>query len=194
MLKRNLYKGLIIVIGAIVLLLWFSGWLNLWINGIGVIANDIEGYELNSYPIDGEYSLKLDLSDFESNEGIVLYDDGENQIYVNKVWGNDNSDYQVSFRSSGTYNLRGATLVSGNEHKRVENGFTYDNQVDATATYQGSNFNIYSSGSSGLNYKDGDSFGFYLFPHDKEVGLDIKKESIIEVKFSNLHMHKWEKK
>lgn len=184
---------LIIVVGTIVLLLWISGWLNLWINGIGVIADDVEGYQLHSYPVDGEYSLKLDLSDFESNEGKVLYDDGENRIYVNKVWVNDNLDYQVSFRSSGTYNLRSATLVSGNEHERVENGFTYDNQVDATATYQGSTFKIYSTGSSGLNYKDGDSFGFYLFPH-KEVELDIEKESIIEVKLSNLHMHNWKKK
>lgn len=193
MKKTQFIKVLIISVGTIVFTLWISGLLNLWINGINVIADDVEGYQLHSYPVDGEYSLKLDLSDFESNEGKVLYDDGENQIYVEKVLVNGNSDYEVSFRSSGTYSLRGATLVSGNEHERVENGFTYDNQVNATATYQGSTFKIYSSGSSGLNYKDGDSFAFYLVPHDKEVEVDIEKDSIIEVKLSNLYMHNWER-
>ena len=124
MKKTHFIKVLIISVGTIAFTLWISGWLNLWINGISVIADDLEGYRLHSYPVDGEYSLKLDLSDFESNEGKVLYDDGENQIYVEKVLVNGNSNYDVSFRSSGTDSLRGATVVSGNEHERAENGFT----------------------------------------------------------------------
>ncbi|WP_139185070.1 hypothetical protein [Psychrobacillus sp. OK028] len=167
--------------------------LNLWINGISVIADDVEGYQVQSYPVDGEYSVKIDLSDFDSNEGKVLYDDGENQIYVEKVFVNGNSDYEVSFMSSGTYSLRGATVVSGSEHARTENGFTHINQVNATATFQDDIYKIYPSSSSGLNYKDGDSFAFYLFPHDKEVEVDIEKDSIIEVKLSNLYMLNWEK-
>ncbi|SDN15963.1 hypothetical protein SAMN05518871_103466 [Psychrobacillus sp. OK028] len=184
---------LIIGVGTIVLTLWISGLLNLWINGISVIADDVEGYQVQSYPVDGEYSVKIDLSDFDSNEGKVLYDDGENQIYVEKVFVNGNSDYEVSFMSSGTYSLRGATVVSGSEHARTENGFTHINQVNATATFQDDIYKIYPSSSSGLNYKDGDSFAFYLFPHDKEVEVDIEKDSIIEVKLSNLYMLNWEK-
>ncbi|TQR15399.1 hypothetical protein [Psychrobacillus vulpis] len=56
------------------------------------------------------------------------------------------------------------------------------NHVNTTATYQGNSFKIYPTGSSGLNYKDGDSFGYYLFPHDKEVDVDIRKDAIIEMK------------
>ncbi|WP_391118588.1 hypothetical protein [Psychrobacillus sp. L3] len=194
MKKIHFFKVLIIGVGTIAFILWISGWLNLWINGISVIANDVEGYRIHSYPVDGEYSVKIDLSDFDSNEGKVLYDDGENQIYVEKVWVNGNSDYEVWFRSSGTYSLRGATVVTGNEHARTDNGFTLIDHVNAIATYQGDSFKIYPSGSSGFNYKDGDSFGFYLFPHDKEVDVDIEKDSFIEVKLSNLYMHNWEKK
>ncbi|MFJ7936567.1 hypothetical protein [Sporosarcina sp. NPDC096371] len=194
MRKAYVRKVLLIGVGIVVCILWMSGWLNLQIKGLSVIAEDVEGYRLQAYPVDGEYSAKIDLSDLDSNEGKVLYDDGENQIYVEKVYVSGNSDYEVNFRSSGTYRVRGATVVSGNEHARTENGFTLINHVNATATYQGDSYKIYPSGSSGLNYRDGDSFGYYLNPHDKEVDIDIEKDPIIEVKLSNLYMHKWEKK
>lgn len=193
MIKRHFLKVLIIGITIIAFIFWISGWLNLWINGISVIANDIEGYRLHSYPVDGEYSVKIDLNDIDSNEGKVLYNDGENQIYAEKVLVDGQSE--VYFRSSGNYSLRGATLVSGNEQARTDNGFTSINHVNATATYQGDSFIIYQSGSSGLNYRDGDSFGFYLLlTDDKGVDVDIKKDAIIEVKLSNLYMNRWEKK
>ena len=88
MKKTHFIKVLIISVGTIVFTLWISGLLNLWIKGISVIADDVEGYQLYSYPVEGEFFLKIDLSDFESNEGKVLYDDGENQIYVEKVFVN----------------------------------------------------------------------------------------------------------
>ncbi|MER2170159.1 MAG: hypothetical protein ABS938_05915 [Psychrobacillus psychrodurans] len=72
MKKTHFIKVLIISVGTIVFTLWISGLLNIWINGISVIADDVKGYQLHSYPVNGEYSLKLDLSDFESNEGKVL--------------------------------------------------------------------------------------------------------------------------
>lgn len=194
MKKIHFFKVILIGISVIAFVLWTSGWLNLWINGISVIADDIEDYDFHSYPVKGEYTVKIDLSDFESNEGKVLYDDGENQIYVNKVWVHNKSDYEVSFRSSGTYSLRVATLVSGLEHARTENGFTIINHANVTASYLGDSFKIYASGSSGLNYRDGDEFGFYLFPHDKEVDVNLDKDPIIELKLSNLYMNKWEKK
>lgn len=192
--KSLTFKVLFIGVSIIAFILWTSGWLQLWINGISDIANDVEDYRIHSYPVEGEYTVKIDLSNFESNEGKVLYDDGENQIYLEKVLVDNESDYEVSFRSSGTYSLRGATLVSGIEHARTNNGFTSFNHVNATATYRGDSFKIYPSGSSGINYRDGGLFGFYLFPHDIEVDVDVEKDAIIEVKLSNLYMNKWEEK
>lgn len=53
---------------------------------------------------------------------------------------------------------------------------------------------IYESGTAGLNYQDGDSFGLYLIPHDTEVTIDILENPIIGVIHSNLIMHKWGRK
>lgn len=98
------------------------------------------------------------------------------------------------FETSGKYNLHGATLVSGIEHKRVQGGYSFDFLATARATYRGSNFKIYESGTSGINYKDGDSFGLYLIPHDTEVNVNISEDPIIEITLSNLIMHKWGRK
>ncbi|MEH6943783.1 hypothetical protein [Bacillus sp. JJ722] len=194
MKKTHFLKVLLFGIAIIAFVLVSSGWVSLWITGIAVIGNDVKNYHLQSYPVDGEYTVKIDLMDLGSNVGKVLYNDGENKIYVEKVLARDKSDYQVYFRSSGTYSVREATLVSGLEHAITENGFTTRNHVNATATYRRDSFKIYPSGSSGLNYKDGDSFGYYLFPHDKVIDVDIEKDSFIEVKLSNLTMNKWKKK
>jgi hypothetical protein len=129
-----------------------------------------------------------------SNEGKVLYDDGENQIYVSKVFVHNESEYEVIFRSSGTYRLGGATLVSGIEHERTNNGFTNVYQAKAQAKYRGDTFKLSSSGSSGLNYRDGDEFGFYLFPHEEDIDVVLEEDAMIEVTLSNLYVNIWAKK
>ena len=192
--KRLLLKGIIIGFPITVFLLWITGAINLWFYDIGDIANNEKFYSLELKPIEGEYSVLIDLRDLESNVGKTLYDDGEHRIYVSNVFISDDANYDVSFRSSGKYNLYGATLVSGIVHERVQGGFSFGLRANAKATYRGSTFKIYTSGRSGLNYKDGDSFGFYVIPHDREVTLNIAEDPIIEITISNLVMHKWSSK
>ncbi|MEG0471009.1 MAG: hypothetical protein RR588_01615 [Solibacillus sp.] len=176
-----------------VFLLWITGAINLWLYEISNIAGNVKDFHLELEPINGEYSVMIDLSDLKSNEGKVLYDDGENQIYVSDVLVRNETDYEVYFRTSGKYNIHGATLVSGIEHNRVQDGFTSNFIATGKATYLGNTFNIYESGTSGLNYPDGDSFGLYLIPHDTEVTIDISESPNIEVSLSNLVKHKWRK-
>lgn len=188
--KRLLLKTILIGIPIIVFLLWITGSINLWFYGIRDIAVNVEVYYLEHDTIDSEYSVTIDLSDPKSNEGKVLYDDGENQIYVSNVIVRDEK-YQVYFRTSGKFNLHGASLVSATRHSRVKNGFTSSFEANAFATYRDHTFKVYEAGTSGLNYKDGDDFGLYLIPHDTEVTIDIAEDPIIEVTLSNLTMHKW---
>ena len=192
--KRLLLLTLFIGGPIVVFSLWITGFINLWFYGIGDIASNVNDYSLNIETIDGEYSVTIDLSDPESNEGKILYNDGEHQIYVSDVIVQNEGNYEVYFRTSGKYNFRRATLVSAIEHKRVHNGFTYNFKANANATYRGETFKIYESGSSGLNFNDGDHFGVYLIPFDKDVTIDIAEDSNIEVTLTNLTLHKWGRK
>ncbi len=91
-MRRTHIKVALVGAFVILLTLWGSGWLNLWINGISVIANDVDGYHLQTYPIEGEYTVTIDLSYLRSNVGKVLYDEGNNQIYVETVFVRNESD------------------------------------------------------------------------------------------------------
>ncbi len=55
-------------------------------------------------------------------------------------------------------------------------------------------FNLWNASLSSLNYRDGDSFGYYLIPEEAEIELDLEKESVMTVTVSNLHMNLWAKK
>ncbi len=185
--------GLLIVIVGIVVLFWIGQMASLWITGISKIADDVEDYYYTSIPVDGEYSVEINLTDLESNEGKVLFDDGENQIYVREVLFR-NENYELYFRSSGKFDFGGASLVSAIEHTRSEFGFTDYMRAEAEGTYNGKTFKIWTAGSSGLNYRDGDSFGFYLIPEEAEIELHLEKESVMTVTVSNLYTNLWVKK
>lgn len=186
--------GFLIIIIAIVVIFWIGQRANLWINGIGIIANDVEDYYYTAFPVDGEYSVEIDLNDLESNEGKVLFDDGESEIYVSEViFRNDN--YELHFRSSGKFDMGGASLVSAIEHPRTDLGVTTKEiRAKVNGTYNGKTFKLWNASLSSLNYRDGDSFGYYLIPEEAEIELDLEKESVMMVTVSNLYMNLWAKK
>ncbi|MFD1038388.1 hypothetical protein ACFQ3N_08245 [Virgibacillus byunsanensis] len=165
---------------------------NLRVQGISYVANDVENYHNNAHPIEGVYTIEIDLNQLENNEGKVLYDgDKETQIYVSKVIIHNEEDLEVSFRSKGNYSLGGATLVSGVKHESSKNGFTKSFQAESKATYKGDTYKLSPSGSSGLNYHNGDEFGFYFtFPDE----IDLEEESRVDVTVTNLYLNLWAKK
>lgn len=60
--KRLLLKVIIIGLPIAVFLLWITGAINLWFYGMGDIANNVKDYSFELEPIDGEYSVLIDLS------------------------------------------------------------------------------------------------------------------------------------
>ncbi|MFG6113682.1 hypothetical protein ACGTN9_00740 [Halobacillus sp. MO56] len=161
-------------------------------DGIRHLAQDVERYHNNTRSMEGDYTVTIDLSNPESNEGKVLFDGEEgDQIYISRIV-QSSSSYIVVFRSSGSYNLGGGTLVSGLEHARNKNGFTHEFKAKAQASYNGETYKLKPSSSSGLNYRSGDEFGFYLFSPDEEI--DITKEQTIEVTITNLQLNIWAEK
>ncbi|WP_164669746.1 hypothetical protein [Virgibacillus doumboii] len=185
---NTLYIGAAIVTVGAVLIVFLSELGGVWINGISYLASDVEDYHNNAHAVEGKYKVEIDLSDLESNKGKVLFDDGENRIYVSRVIVKNGPEYEVFFRSSGTFSLGGATLVSGVDHTHEEF------RAEAKATYSGKSYKISQSDYSGLKYRNGDEFGFYLFPPEEDIDVDLEEESMIEVTVENLYVNLWAEK
>lgn len=166
---------------------------NLRMQGINYFSSDIEKYHNNAHPIKEEYTIEIDLNNLKNNEGKVLYDNGENRIYLSKLFAHNTTDYELLFRSSGSYSLGGATLVSGVVHKHNNEGFTRNFQAEAVGRFKGDTYKLSPSGSSGLNYRDGDEFGFYLKLPD-EIVPGFVGEVMVEVVVSNLYVNFWVRK
>lgn len=167
--------------------------INLRTQGINYFTNDIEKYHNNAHPIEGEYTIKIDLNNLKNNIGKVLYDDGENHISVSKVISHNIREYELFFLSSGSYSIDGGTIVSGVEHKHNNAGLISKFQAEAKATYRGDIYKINPSEYSGLNYNDVEEFGFYLkIPND--IVANFEEEEMIVVTVTNLYINLWAKK
>lgn len=65
--KKTFYITALLTVVMIVVL-WSSGFFGLWIDGIAYIANNTKKFTNKSgYLVEGKYSLRVDLSDLESN-------------------------------------------------------------------------------------------------------------------------------
>lgn len=181
-------------------IIWRAGFLGLWQEGMAFIANNTQDFnDKNGNLIPGEYTLSIDLSDLKSNIGKEIYNDGEYRIYVSWIdnTGAINSGgYRIGFRSVGKYSLSGASLISGIQHKTVgEHSFTTVMTAKLQAEYKMQLYNSPTYGLTGLNYKSGDDFSFYLFPimayKRKEVTLE--ETGTVELTLSNLYKNIWTK-
>ncbi|MCD9025047.1 hypothetical protein [Cohnella silvisoli] len=195
--KKTLYISTPIVV-LIVLIFWLTGFIGLWNEGIAYVANNTKKFTTQEgHILQGKYSISIDLSDLESNIGKVLYNDGTYKIYVSWIdnTGSINSGgYRIGFRSRGQYSLAGASLISGGQHATINgNTFTTNMIAKMTAEYKNEIYTSSVSGVSGLNYKDGDDFSFYIFPNDsyekKEISLN--ETGIVNLTVTDLYKNIW---
>ncbi|WP_256757363.1 hypothetical protein [Cohnella sp. WQ 127256] len=195
---RNMILFFIVIVGVVITITWRIGLLGLWNEGMSYIVNNTKDYsDKDGRIIQENYTISINLSDLKSNIGKVLYDDGNHKIYI--AWvsnsGNINSGgYSIGFRSSGQYSLSGATLISGVHHITLgDHSFTSEMSAQMTAEYKSKKYSSSTSGISGLNYKDGDDFSFYIFPltayETNEVSLNETGE--VNITISNLFKNIW---
>jgi hypothetical protein len=173
----------------------------LWTKGIAFIANNTKEFtDINGHVIQGEYSVSIDLGDLKSNIGKELYNNEDYKIYVSWIdnTGSANSGgFRIGFRACGKYSLTSATLISGVHHATVsENSFTCDMSAKMTAKYNNKVYNSGVFGTSGLNYKNGDDFAFYIFPGESyEKGeISLNEKGIVHLTLTNLYKNVWTKK
>jgi len=176
-----------------------AGYVGMWREGIAYAAGSLDKYSYDHMVMDGEFEITINLDDLDSNKGKVLYDKDGLLIDVAVVdeVGIMGGGYRIHFRSHGKYSVDQATLVSGIKHYATESRwYSSSNDADLRSEYNGKQYEGSVMGASGLNYKDGDMFSFYLFPQEayknKEVTFD--KAGTVKVIVSNLSLNQWNKK
>jgi hypothetical protein len=199
--RKNLLFIFTLLIIITAFILWQFGLIGLWHQGMSYIVNNTERYtDAEGHILQGDHSISIDLSDLESNIGKELYNDGVHRIYVGWIdnTGNINSGgYRIGFRSSGEYSLSGASLISGIHHETVgESTFTSNMSASMTAEYNGETYNSSVFGVSGLNYQDGDDFGFYIFPGESYESnkISLNETGVVRVTVTNLYKNIWSEK
>lgn len=190
----------LLVAGLILTVIWQTGLMGMWSRGIAYMAGSLDRYSYDCILLEDEYSVEIDLSDLESNKGKVLYDDGVHKIIVEGV---DNTGtvlsggYRIHFRSIGDYSLSGATLISGIRHYTTESRwFSYNMTSRLVSEYKGRRYEGTVMGESGLNFKDGDMFSFYLFPDEsyKDGSITLNETGKVKVTVTELCKNIWSKK
>ncbi|WP_027964123.1 hypothetical protein [Halalkalibacillus halophilus] len=165
--------------------LWGIGYIGIWINGMQHVASSDNGYRSYVEQVEGEHSVEIDLLNFNSNEGKVLFEEGDHKIYVSDVSLQNGSGYQINFRSKGTYGLDGAYLLSAVEHSSSPSI-----EAKVRGKYNGETYRLNPANVSSVKH-EGDEFGFYLFPIDSDFEIDLGVDSTMEVVISDLQLNLW---
>ena len=121
-------------------------------------------YSFSYEPLPGSWSVELDMENLESNRGKVLYEDADGcRIVVSEVNKKAPYQYRVFFRTYGVCDREGGTLVSGRvEARALSTSFIGNDWPTVTAKAGDLERPCPSAGFSGLNWKDGNQFGFHL--------------------------------
>lgn len=197
MKKRGIVLLAAILVSVFVLVLWENGTIGTFRNGLAFMMRE-SAYHISYSNVASVVEAEIDLYHPESNAGKIIYEDGENSIEIQLVRQED-GDYNIFFRTHGTYNRSGGTLISAVKQLRNENG-TYSNEcVGNMQVIVGDKaYESYHSGLSSLNDKDGDEFGFYLFPlecyDNGQLLLDDKikdRNGIVKIQLFHLNKTTW---
>ncbi|MGN7457412.1 hypothetical protein ACTHPH_21595 [Paenibacillus pasadenensis] len=170
---------------------WLYGYgiMPIWQGGMAAIASDKERYSLDISTLPGEYSMELDLTDLSANVGRDLYRHGDQRIWLSHLELNSGL-LMACFRSDGTISWSGATLASGLRHARSDSGFGYTLEARMDVQAAGSVYEASGTGMSGINYRKGDMFCYFLFP-DKAAEEAAKKEGKALLVVEGLQLHRW---
>lgn len=164
--KNHIVVGLVASISLLFLffVLWENGTIGVGLRGMAFLMED-SGYTIHYDRFDRTIEAELDLVNLERNAGKVVYDDGEHRIVLTQVRMEPDGGYNAFFRNYGRFNPRGGTLVSPTRQVMTEQRYyTSESIGKMRVAVAGIPYESRVSASSGLNYKDGDEFGFHLFP------------------------------
>lgn len=194
---KKIYIIAALLSALMIIVIWSSGLFGLWSDGMASLANNTKEFtDKGGHLVEGKYSLKVDLSDFETNIDKEIFNDGEHRLYVSSLQKTKVGGYEIGFRSSGQYSLSGASLISVVHHATInDHSFTTSMTAKMKAEYEGKTYNANDAGHCGLNYKDGDCFSFSFILSDEQNENDpIEHAGIVELTITDLYKNIWRKK
>ena len=154
------------IVAVIFIILTKNGTWGTWRTGLQYQLGN-SNYRASYEEVPGTHMVELNLTDLESNRGKILYEDDSGcRIVVHAVDFNGESaedGYRVWFQSYGSYGRRGGQLVSGSipyqngSFSWVDTGYPL-----ASVSIGGLARDCPLAGTSGLNRKNGNQFGFHL--------------------------------
>jgi hypothetical protein len=193
---------IIFIIAYIILkLLYESGYIAMKGYGISAIASNMEIFtNEDSYLINENHTIYVNLSDLDSNIGKTLYNDGLNSIKIESVVIDDVEEpgnYIIKFRAYGSYDLQKASLVSATKFINLKYSKLDVKEIsEIFIMYKGEKQSCRIRGLSGLNYKDGAWFAVTVFPSIEYVNevIQDKEYCIVEMTFTSLYYNKWRRR
>ena len=131
--------------------------------------------------VPGVYSVEIDLEDLESNKGKVLYED-ESGCRIVVVSVDENEDNcRIFFQSHGVYDRAGGRLVSGSAVVQTGSAkWTYQDSAYANLRVGTAVKDASWAGSSVINWKDGNQFGFHLTADSNIPDRYFTTEEVLE--------------
>ena len=189
---------LLLIFSITLIILLAFGAFDFYKDGMAYFCKNTKKYEYRYEVINESISFSIDLTDLESNMGKKIYTDGNTCIEINQVSLDHEGNYRVYFRSHGTYSRKGGTLISGIRHKPNPDGtYTTNCQSKLQIKFGNDLFDCKVAGMTGLNYKDGDIFGYLIFSEgffeENDIN-DAKKPDKLDLVLSELIKNEWARK
>jgi hypothetical protein len=192
--EKKIWAGAISAL-VIICVLWKTGYTPLWVIDIGYFSSNAD-YELHTETDTRSYSIDIDLNDTKRSIGYTIYLPQGCTAEIHDIQKCTDNYYMVWFRSHGKYSLKSAVLVSGMKQSATKDGYSSSYFGKMTTEYNGKVYNGEMCGGSGLNYKDGDDFGFYMISQGGDNDFtDFKGPSgKVRITISNLCINTWTRK
>lgn len=181
--------------------LWQNDTIGVYQKGMAFFIED-SSYTINYEALDLIAETDIDLYNLNNNAGKIIYNDGKCKIEITMIKKEADGKYNAFFRTYGSYNRLGGSLISPTKQLMTEErNYKEDFVGKMQVVVNDKIYESYYSASSGINYKDGDEFGFYLFPleyykNDKLLLEDniAKQNGIVHVRLYNLVRTTWSRK
>ncbi len=196
-----------ICLAVLLLVAIFNRQIFICVKGMSYMANDVDNYIYTISSIKSDCTFSVDLNNLDDNVGKIIYEDNDCKIIIDRIIidqvqqnGYDYGIYRIIFRSYGTRSIKGAKLISGIYHEVTKDDYTnkpsfaFIMGASMQCEYNGKTYNSKTAGVSGINYRNGDEFAFYIFPPEAYNNNEIVIENVgvVKIKISNLIENKWE--